>query len=374
MGNKSIAFVLVSILAVSSSAQAASVFSDEVYSITELYPGTRAKGMGGAFIAVANDATAPFWNPAGIVRLNRPETNLEVGLALDGTEWTGAFPPTANWQGAVGIINATSAEGSLKQASAVNLVLPFIVSHKVRSDQSREMERVDLVVASLLGSWAAEILPGVLSVGGSLKLHGARSAIRFLQKSGAIDHVPENYGGGAGVNVGTLIRVMPQLSLGAVFNSPLALYWAYPDYDEEGFAKGGGDIVSQWDIGSGIALQLTEALTLAADVLYNRWGGLRNEFPGYENGLEIHAGGEYIIVDESKNYLYLRSGYYSSPSKYRKDSSVYYADKHHITVGIGYEIFASRIRLDLYADYSFASHGLIKDPAFRSSLAFNFVF
>lgn len=28
--------------------------------------GARAQGMGGAFVAVANDATAPFWNPAGL--------------------------------------------------------------------------------------------------------------------------------------------------------------------------------------------------------------------------------------------------------------------------------------------------------------------
>src|SRR6186997_2028771 len=28
--------------------------------------GTRAQGMGGAFVAVADDATAAWWNPAGI--------------------------------------------------------------------------------------------------------------------------------------------------------------------------------------------------------------------------------------------------------------------------------------------------------------------
>ena len=28
--------------------------------------GTRAEGMGGAFVAVADDASAVYWNPAGI--------------------------------------------------------------------------------------------------------------------------------------------------------------------------------------------------------------------------------------------------------------------------------------------------------------------
>jgi len=37
--------------------------------------GARATGMGGAFIAVADDATAASWNPAGLVQLERPEVS-----------------------------------------------------------------------------------------------------------------------------------------------------------------------------------------------------------------------------------------------------------------------------------------------------------
>ena len=35
--------------------------------------GARAFGMGGAFIAVADDATAASWNPAGLSQLEKPE-------------------------------------------------------------------------------------------------------------------------------------------------------------------------------------------------------------------------------------------------------------------------------------------------------------
>jgi len=38
--------------------------------------GARAIGMGGAFIASADDATAASWNPAGLIRLNRPEMSI----------------------------------------------------------------------------------------------------------------------------------------------------------------------------------------------------------------------------------------------------------------------------------------------------------
>lgn len=38
--------------------------------------GARATGMGGAFIGVADDATAASWNPAGLVQLEKPEVSL----------------------------------------------------------------------------------------------------------------------------------------------------------------------------------------------------------------------------------------------------------------------------------------------------------
>ena len=38
--------------------------------------GARALGMGGAFIAVADDATAASWNPGGLIQLEKPEVSL----------------------------------------------------------------------------------------------------------------------------------------------------------------------------------------------------------------------------------------------------------------------------------------------------------
>ena len=47
--------------------------------------GARAQGMGGAFIAVADDATAASWNPAGLIQVERPEVSL-VGAYVDRKE------------------------------------------------------------------------------------------------------------------------------------------------------------------------------------------------------------------------------------------------------------------------------------------------
>src|SRR5678816_4567659 len=40
-------------------------------------PGARSLGMGGAFVAVADDATAVVANPAGLTILQRPEVSAE---------------------------------------------------------------------------------------------------------------------------------------------------------------------------------------------------------------------------------------------------------------------------------------------------------
>jgi long-subunit fatty acid transport protein len=53
--------------------------------------GARAMGMGGAFAAVADDATASTWNPAGLTQCERPEASLSASLtrfrseSVDGT-------------------------------------------------------------------------------------------------------------------------------------------------------------------------------------------------------------------------------------------------------------------------------------------------
>lgn len=49
-------------------------------------PGARAMGFGGAFAALADDATAAFANPAGLVQLLRPEVSVE------GRRWSYSTP------------------------------------------------------------------------------------------------------------------------------------------------------------------------------------------------------------------------------------------------------------------------------------------
>ncbi len=50
----------------------------------EIPLGARPAGMGNAYAAVANDATAFFWNPAGVALVNRREVSLMYASQFDG--------------------------------------------------------------------------------------------------------------------------------------------------------------------------------------------------------------------------------------------------------------------------------------------------
>ncbi|MBI5196385.1 MAG: outer membrane protein transport protein [Nitrospirae bacterium] len=57
--------------------------ADQIEMSSTLNPvgsGARAIGMGGAFIGVADDATAASWNPAGLVQLEKPEVSIVYSL------------------------------------------------------------------------------------------------------------------------------------------------------------------------------------------------------------------------------------------------------------------------------------------------------
>ena len=53
------------------------------FSIHENYISTRAKGMGGAFAAVADDYSAMFYNPAALARLTEGNLHMFLRAAID---------------------------------------------------------------------------------------------------------------------------------------------------------------------------------------------------------------------------------------------------------------------------------------------------
>lgn len=91
-------------------------------------PGARSMGFGGAFVALADDATAAFSNPAGLTQLLRPE------ISIEGRRWSYTSPFTEHGRvenlpsgfgidTTVGLRTATS-EDDLTGLSFLSLVYP----------------------------------------------------------------------------------------------------------------------------------------------------------------------------------------------------------------------------------------------------------
>lgn len=58
--------------------------------------GARAMGMGGAFIAVADDATAASWNPAALIQLEKPEISMVGEYVYRTNDFSSFFHPESN--------------------------------------------------------------------------------------------------------------------------------------------------------------------------------------------------------------------------------------------------------------------------------------
>jgi hypothetical protein len=68
--------VIFSAVVISSSPSPGASFGKYAGEFMAIGVGARALGLGGAFVALANDATSGYWNPAGLSRLNYPQVSL----------------------------------------------------------------------------------------------------------------------------------------------------------------------------------------------------------------------------------------------------------------------------------------------------------
>ena len=58
--------------------------------------GARAVGMGGAFIGIADDATAASWNPGGLIQLERPEISIVGSYVYRKEEFSSSLHPESD--------------------------------------------------------------------------------------------------------------------------------------------------------------------------------------------------------------------------------------------------------------------------------------
>ncbi len=266
--------------------------------------GARAKGMGGAFIGVADDATAVSWNPAGLAQLDRPEASA-VGLfnvtkgTLDSTNWDfigqnaehefSANHIALNFFSLV--LPVKMAERNLTFAVAYQRMIDFgEVTSDTGTSASGHWEQENKFtggIDAITPAIAVQIVPQ-FSVGlaANILVNGATlTQDRVYDNSAYYYNYEESMDfSGFNLNAGALASLNKYLSIGASFRFPFTMSRTGKWEESWSYVSGSGtyketlpDPQREWTmplmIGTGVALRPTENLTLAFDF----------EHRGYDN-------------------------------------------------------------------------------------------
>lgn len=244
--------------------------------------GARALGMGGAFVSLADDATAAYWNPAGIVQAS----GREVSFMHSAT-----FGDLVKYDYAAGILPGVRFRGKQRTVGLALFRLgvdkiPYSNDALIDLNGNGIMdpgERLDLSKVRMMSDaeWAGSLSYAVkrgerLLLGGSVK--------------GIYKSVGSNSAYGLGLDIGTIYRPMPVLSLGANLQDATTTFVAWN--------TGTRDIITPClKLGASVSPEVPFAkgrLTLATD------GDLRYEnrqtasqFSFGRASLDMHYGAEF---------------------------------------------------------------------------------
>ena len=292
--------------------------------------GARAAGFGGAFIGVADDATAISWNPAGLTQLIDPEFSAVMRYITDSydfmrmgsgnTETIGHFVP--NFASAVYPFNFGSR--SIVAGIAYQQMLDF---YSEWENVGSEGETTGGVYTLSLGL-GAEILP-VLSFGVTSNVWTGK----YHYEDSSSGESDENFSGfnfnlGAMINLENLSSPLP-IKFGFGFKSPFDLN---SDFDYS--------VQMPTMLGFGGSVRLGDNLTVACDYETRAYGSSNIVYDGggeaplsdYDLN-QLRVGAEYLIVTDFA-VIPVRAGFHTLPTTFSNFDD--YGDPVDQVVGSGF--------------------------------------
>lgn len=174
----------------------------------DLQVGCRPQGMGGAFVAVANDVNAAWWNPAGIPRVERGAFSFmhsnPFGISNFTLDYLSYVAPKT-----LGFIKGGFALSYLKQAAKLE---------EGEGETSNEMVAPEMYI---------------LSVGGTAAEDKLYYGLNFKGLALSAEHTSEGdiKRGGFAADIGILYRISDRFSMGVVRRNMAA------SLGDEGFAS-----------------------------------------------------------------------------------------------------------------------------------------
>ncbi len=358
--------------------------------------GARTMGMGGASLALADDFTALYWNPAGMAQIQKFEffSSFSHNRASANTYFTGdEITTTSRSQmrpNAIGFVYPLMArQGGLAIGFGYNRPQNFDYQTAITGiDPSSETDFSGLSVDEIdansggIGIWsfgASVYVTKRVLVGGSLDFWSGNSLNHLdttatdivnidneLSRFRYDDEVDREYSG-IGGRIGLLAHLTDNINLGLTLVAPTELgvdeLWyqstleVYDDGEKWSDSASGSqiyDIERPFEVGAGVAVKLlNERLILAGDVQLTDWRQTRydpapaeeisddNFEKYYATTFQVRIGAEYRIpvVD-----THIRAGYFRDTVPFT-DAEIEDA-RDFLTIGIG-KIFEDSIKFDV---------------------------
>ena len=358
--------------------------------------GARTMGMGGAFLAVADDFTTLYWNPAGLAQIKKFElfgslSHSERNIETEFTRGHAAEADSSKTRpNSIGLVYPLyTARGGIALALGYNRLQNFDSEVTLQgldpsSDSVFSGFDVDEITSDGggMGIWSfgmGVFISKNILLGGSIDFwHGSsfneldsvaediNSIDPEIESFAFHDTVDRDYSGLSG-RVGVLAFAGENVTLGGTVTLPVDLevneLWEQQtivrfDDDEEIVDGDGGsilfDIERPFEFGGGVAIKLLEKrLTLASDIQFTDWTQTEYSLPPvedipqnnfsryYDSTMQVRVGAEYRIpVIEAS----VRIGYFRDPIPFQ-DKEID-NDRDFLTIGVG-KVFDQIIKIDV---------------------------
>jgi len=360
-------------------------------SLNPVGSGARAAGMGGAFIAVADDATAASWNPAGLVQLEKPELSIVYSYFRNHQEYHLSTHPEISGSDTVdsndvNYVSAAYPFVAFDHNVVVSLNYQHLYDLTKKNNFTQNFGTLDSGQRSfsqtgklyaLSPAIAVQVIPG-LYLGGTLNIWEP-----YFGNNGWEDH--DSYTGtvipfdisnkakfsGLNGNLGLLWNINGSLTFGTVYKTSFDA-----DLKVETERSFGTASLPPLDVsytlrmpasyGVGLSYRHNDLLTLSADIYRTEWSDffLKNKVNGIKfnpvygdelsNGrlrdtTQVRCGLEYLLI-QSGWVMPLRGGLFYDPVPQRGRVDDYYG----FAAGTGLSF--PRFSLDFAWQYRFGDN------------------
>ncbi|MGD9246049.1 MAG: outer membrane protein transport protein, partial [Desulfobacterales bacterium] len=361
--------------------------------------GARAVGMGGAFIGVADDATAASWNPAGLIQLERPELSIVVDYNYRREEFSSSRHPEIDNTGDVDEVELNYFSATYPFRFYRNMVVSinyqrlydFNRSFDYRYDYSSaglDLEQhkafsQDGYVGALGLAAAVEITPE-FSLGATLNIWTDQLFWENEWRENFTEHGVGSLGGvpitidtriqdkyyqfrGVNANFGLFWNISKNLTMGAVVKTPFTAELRHEFRSEQTqiisgsttvlpsiYQKEDVELDMPWSYGIGFAWRFSDAFSIDIDVYRTDWSEYiltddqGNEFspidgrPKHQSHVkdttQVRIGGEYLFISQKKIMVIpIRAGFFYDPEPSEGSPEDFYGFA--IGSGIAYKRF-----------------------------------